>query len=107
MFAELTANKLQHLEPAERITASANICLPKGLLLRSPTCNWETTLLFYTIQLRNMPFHTVHGVLKARIWKWFAILFSSEAKLESRFSGEISITSNMQMTPLWQKAKRN
>ena len=29
-------------------------------------------------------------------------------KLESRFSGEISITSDMQMTPLlWQKAKRN
>ena len=23
------------------------------------------------------PFHTVHGVLKARIWKWFAIPFSS------------------------------
>ena len=29
-------------------------------------------------------------------------------KLESRFLGEISITSNMQMTPpLWQKAKQN
>ena len=29
-------------------------------------------------------------------------------KLESRFSGEISITSDMQMTPpLWQKVKRN
>ena len=29
-------------------------------------------------------------------------------KLESRFLREISITSNMQMTPpLWQKAKRN
>ena len=24
-----------------------------------------------------MPFHTVHGVLKARILKWFAIPFSS------------------------------
>ena len=31
-----------------------------------------------------------------------------EHKLESRFLGEISITSDMQMTPpLWQKAKRN
>ena len=31
-----------------------------------------------------------------------------EAKLESRMLGEISITSDMQMTPpLWQKAKRN
>ena len=30
-----------------------------------------------------------------------------EAQLESRFLGEISITSDMQMTPpLWQKAKR-
>ena len=29
-------------------------------------------------------------------------------KLESRLPGEISITSNMQMTPpLWQKVKRN
>ena len=29
-------------------------------------------------------------------------------KLESRFPGEISITSNMQITPhLWQKAKEN
>ena len=29
-------------------------------------------------------------------------------KLESRLQGEISITSDMQMTPpLWQKAKRN
>ena len=29
-------------------------------------------------------------------------------KLESRLPGEISITSDMQMTPpLWQKAKRN
>ena len=29
-------------------------------------------------------------------------------KLESRWSGEISITSDMQMTtPFWQKAKRN
>ena len=28
-------------------------------------------------------------------------------KLESRLLGEISVTSDMQMTPLWQKAKRN
>ena len=28
-------------------------------------------------------------------------------KLESRLPGEISITSDMQMTPLWQKAKKN
>ena len=31
-----------------------------------------------------------------------------EAKLESRFLGEISITSHIQMTPLlWQKVKKN
>ena len=31
-----------------------------------------------------------------------------ETKLESRLPGEISITSDMQMTPpLWQKAKKN
>ena len=31
-----------------------------------------------------------------------------EAKVESRLLGEISITSDRQMTPtLWQKAKRN
>ena len=31
-----------------------------------------------------------------------------EHKLESRFPGEISITSDIQMTPpLWQKAKKN
>ena len=31
-----------------------------------------------------------------------------EAKLESRLPGEMSITSDMQMTPpLWQKAKKN
>ena len=28
-------------------------------------------------------------------------------KLESRLSGEISITSDMQITPLWHKVKRN
>ena len=31
-----------------------------------------------------------------------------EPKLEARLPGEISLTSDMQMTPLlWQKAKRN
>ena len=31
------------------------------------------TYIFYLF----LPFHTVHGVLKARILKWFAIPFSS------------------------------
>ena len=30
-----------------------------------------------------LPFHTVHGVLKARILKWFAIDFSIEDSRES------------------------
>ena len=35
-------------------------------------------------------------------------LFLNSLKLESRLPGEISITSDMQMTPpLWQKLKRN
>ena len=31
-----------------------------------------------------MRFHTVHGVLKARILKWFAILFSSGSQATGR-----------------------
>ena len=35
-------------------------------------------------------------------------LYAESHKLESRLPGEISITSDMQMTPpLWQKVKRN
>ena len=38
----------------------------------------------------------------------FEMLSWMKHKLESRFPGEISITSDMQMTPpLWQKVKRN
>ena len=38
----------------------------------------------------------------------FEILGWMKHKLESRLPGEISITSDMQMTPpLWKKAKRN
>jgi len=38
----------------------------------------------------------------------YRILGWMKHKLESRFLGEISITSDMQMTPpLWQKVKRN
>ena len=38
----------------------------------------------------------------------YKILGCINHKLESRLSGEISITSEMQMTPpLWQKVKRN
>ena len=38
----------------------------------------------------------------------FEMLDWMKHKLESRLPGEISVTSDMQMTlPLWQKAKRN
>ena len=39
-----------------------------------PTCG----TIDFAILFLNLPFHTVHGVLKARILKWFAIPFSSE-----------------------------
>ena len=39
-----------------------SVCLPSDALFQYPII---------------LPFHTVHGVLKARILKWFAIPFSS------------------------------
>ena len=66
------------------------------------------------------PGSSVHGIFQARVLEWGAIAFSVYAeyimrtlgwkkhKLESRLLGEISITSDMQMTPpLWQKVKKN
>ena len=52
-------------------------------------------------------------ILSPCLFKFFAEYIMRNAdwkkhKLESRLSGEISITSDMQMTPpLWQKVKRN
>ena len=40
-------------------------------------CKLFLFLLLLNIWLLHVPFHTVHGVLKARILKWFAIPFSS------------------------------
>ena len=34
----------------------------------------------------SLPFHSVHGVLKARILKWFAIPFSSGPRLSELFT---------------------
>ena len=46
---------------------------------------------------------TGHGTMD-----WFQMLGWMKHKLESRSPGEISITSDMQITPpLWQKVKRN
>ena len=68
----------------------------------------------------SLPGSSVHGIFQARVLEWSAIAFSDmkstscemlgwmKHKLESRLLGEISITSDMQMTPLlWQKVKRN
>ena len=48
-------------------------------LYSSPVVHWAPTDLrsssFSVVSF--LPFHTVHGVLKARILKWFAILFST------------------------------
>ena len=38
-----------------------------------------------------LPFHTVHGVLKARILKWFAIPFSSGPRFVRTFHHDPSI----------------
>ena len=38
-----------------------------------------------------LPFHTVHGVLKARILKWFAILFSSGLRFFRTLHHNLSI----------------
>ena len=53
----------------------------------------QSRTLEYTAEIQQSP-ETMRG------WK--------KHKLESRMLGEISITSDMQMTPpLWQKVKRN
>ena len=44
----------------------------------SPVAYWTPTNLgSYSFSILSSPFHTVHGVLKARILKWFAIPFTS------------------------------
>ena len=68
----------------------------------------------------SLPGSSINGVFQARVLDWGAFAFSVYAeyimpkpgwkkhKLDSRLPGEISITSDMQMTPpLWQKVKRN
>ena len=45
---------------------------------------------------------------KSSNWTWKNRLVPKKLKLESRLLGEISVTSDRQMTPtLWQKAKKN
>ena len=48
------------------------------------------------------------SILPPCLFNLYAEYFMRKYKLESRLLGEISITSDMQMTPpLWQKAKKN
>ncbi|KAB0375071.1 hypothetical protein FD755_013563 [Muntiacus reevesi] len=83
----------------------------------------ELTQLFLTLSdpmVCSLPGSSVHGIFPARVLEWGAIGFSTiqstswkmpgwmKHKQESSLPGEISITSDMQMTPpLWQKAKEN
>ena len=39
----------------------------------------------------TLPFHSVHGVLKARILKWFAISFSGELRFVRTLYHDLSI----------------
>ena len=74
--------------------------------------NWEFEVnrckLLYIEWIKNKVLlysignHTQYAVINQDMLAWM------KHKLESRFLGEISITSDMLMTsPLWQKAKRN
>ena len=42
-----------------------------------------------------LPFHTVHGVLKARILKWFAIPFSSGPHFVRTLHHDLSVLSTL------------
>jgi len=46
--------------------------------------SWPGEFIFQCLIF--LPFHAVHGVLKARMLKWFAIPFSSEPYFFSEFS---------------------
>ena len=59
----------------------------------SPVAYWAPTDLGSSIFQYPifLPFHTVHGVLKARILKWFAIHFSSGPLFVSTLHHDLSI----------------
>ena len=81
--------------------------------------SWKASILrhsaFFTVQLSH-PYVTTGETIALTRWTFvgkvmfqlFNMLGWMKHKLESRLSGEISITSDMQMTPpLWQKVKKN
>ena len=119
---------------SRKTSTSVSLTVPKALTLWI-TINWkilkEMGIANHLIcLLRNLyagqeaPIRTLHrtaagfkigkGVCQDRIlspclFNLFAEYIMQNARLESRLPGEISITSDMQMTPplLWQKVNRN
>ena len=70
----------------------------------STELHWPGELLFqYPIIL---PFHTVHGVLKGRKLKWFAIPFSSGPRFVRTLHHDLSILGGPQHGSLIKKKKR-
>ena len=71
-------------DTTERLNWMWTYCIAQGTLLSVMwQLGWEGSLdengllLLFSQCHIFLPFHTVHGVLKARILKWFAIPFSS------------------------------
>ena len=120
------------LEP-RKISISTLLIMPKPLTLWI-TINWKILKDMgipdhLTCLLRNLnagqeaTVRTGHGttdwfqigkgvhqdwILSPCLFNLYAEYIMRNARLESRLPGEISITSDMQMTPLlWQKVKRN
>ena len=60
----------------------------------SPVAYWAPTDLgSSSFSVLFLPFHTVHGVLKSRILKWFAIPFSSGPCFVRAFHNDPSVLS--------------
>ena len=60
------------------------------------------------MQLSYLEFVRLLKFVDSWVSKKIVKILATKHKLESRLPGEISITSDMQMTPpLWQKVKRN
>ena len=68
-----------------------------GLLLPSPGDLPDPGPFQYPIIL---PFHSVHGVLKARILKWFAIPFSRQKGMEDKSSVFLASVNNKSTSKL-------
>ena len=87
---------LQHrtlISPPDTSTAGHNFCfcLASSFFLElficsSPVTFWHLLTWGFIFQCPIfLPFHAVHGVLKARILKWFAIPFSSGPRFCQNF----------------------